>query len=41
MLMEAAQGPNQLDTAGHDEGYVVIRALLLDGDMPVYELVEQ
>ncbi|MEN8164189.1 MAG: DUF1214 domain-containing protein [Acidobacteriota bacterium] len=33
-----ADGPNQLDTAGHDEGYVVIRALLLDGDMPPFEL---
>jgi hypothetical protein len=31
-------GPNQLDTAGHDEGYVVVRALLLDGDMPTFEL---
>jgi hypothetical protein len=31
--------PNWLDTAGHDEGYVLIRALLLEGDMPDFELV--
>jgi hypothetical protein len=35
---QAAEGPNQLDTAGHLEGYVVIRALLLEGDMPEYTL---
>lgn len=38
---EPAVGPNQLDTAGHFEGYVVIRALLPEGDMPVYELASQ
>jgi len=35
---EEATGPNRLDTAGHDEGYVIIRALLLDGEMPKFDL---
>lgn len=38
---EIAVGPNQLDTAGHFEGYVVIRALLPEGDMPEFELAPQ
>ena len=35
---QAADGPNQLDTAGHPEGYVVIRALLPEGGMPDFVL---
>jgi hypothetical protein len=38
---EAAVRVNQLDAAGHLEGYVVIRALLLDGEMPEFELIAQ
>ena len=30
--------PNWLDTAGHGEGYVIARALLLEGDMPQLDL---
>jgi len=30
--------PNWLDTAGHEQGYVLVRALLLEGDMPGFEL---
>lgn len=33
-----AEKANQLDTAGHDVGYVVIRMLLLDGEMPEFNL---
>ena len=38
---KAAVQANQLDAAGHPEGYVVIRALLLDGEMPEFSLVTQ
>jgi len=38
---QAAEGPNQLDTAGHLEGYVVIRALLPEDEMPDFELAAE
>jgi hypothetical protein len=35
---EDPKARNWLDTAGHGQGYVLVRALLLDGDMPTFEL---
>ncbi|MDF1564738.1 MAG: hypothetical protein P1V51_16980 [Deltaproteobacteria bacterium] len=35
-----AAGPNALDTAGHRQGYLLVRCLLLEGEMPEFELVE-